>query len=79
MLCAVLLVGVPSKRQPVAWQDVVQPHALEACTAWPQCASQCIAEHHSPPLMALNCSTCLQDDIVHEDLTVRENLEYSAW
>ncbi len=21
----------------------------------------------------------LQDDIVHEDLTVRENLEYSAW
>ena len=24
-------------------------------------------------------SACLQDDIVHEDLTVRENLEYSAW
>lgn len=22
---------------------------------------------------------CMQDDIVHEDLTVRENLEYSAW
>ena len=21
----------------------------------------------------------MQDDIVHEDLTVRENLEYSAW
>ena len=22
---------------------------------------------------------CLQDDILHEDLTVRENLAYSAW
>lgn len=32
-----------------------------------------------------HCHSCqltlhiLQDDIVHEDLTVRENLEYSAW
>lgn len=23
--------------------------------------------------------TCVQDDILHDDLTVRENLAYSAW
>ncbi len=23
--------------------------------------------------------SCLQEDVVHEDLTVRENLAYSAW
>ena len=28
---------------------------------------------------ATSLETHVQDDIVHEDLTVRENLEYSAW
>lgn len=33
----------------------------------------------NPKLALPDPTPPVQDDIVHEDLTVRENLEYSAW
>lgn len=33
----------------------------------------------APNWLSLTPRPPVQDDIVHEDLTVRENLEYSAW